>query len=106
VPPAEPGRNDVVRREPAATRPTLGVRILHACEWIVVIVVPAVVGGVIGGSIGGIVTAALLVPSFDRLLRRGDRAWVARVAHRRSERPPVHIPRAAPSLTDRQDSVV
>jgi hypothetical protein len=103
VPLAEPGRNDVVRREPAATRTPLGVRILRACEWIVVIVVPVGVGGVVGGSTGGIVTALLLVPSFDRLLRRGDRAWAERVAHRRSDRPPVHIPRAVPSLVDRQD---
>jgi hypothetical protein len=103
VPPAEPGRNDVVRREPAATRTPLGVRILRACEWIVVIVVPVGVGGVVGGSTGGIVTALLLVPSFDRLLRRGDRAWAERVAHRRSDRPPVQIPRAVPSLVDRQD---
>jgi hypothetical protein len=82
------------------------VRILHACEWIVVIVVPVGVGGVIGGSTGGIVTAVLLVPSFDRLLRRGDRAWAERAAQRRSKRPPVRIPRAVPSPADRQDSVV
>jgi hypothetical protein len=106
VPPADAGRNDDVRREPAATRTPLAERILHAGEWIAVIVVPVGVGGVVGGSIGGIVTAVLLVPSFDRLLRRGDRAWADRAAHRRSERLPVRIPRAVPSLADRQDSVV
>jgi hypothetical protein len=45
----------------------------RAAQWVVAIVLPIAIGGVVGGAVGGCVTAVLIIPWLDHLLRRGER---------------------------------
>jgi hypothetical protein len=49
-------------------------RPVRRLAWVAAVVVPVALGGLIGGQFGGLVTAVLLIPWFDRLVRRSQRS--------------------------------